>query len=36
MELLSYGENVTVVEPKSFAKEMAESYRAALEKLSEA
>ena len=31
MELLSYGETVKIVEPKRFAKEMREAYRAALE-----
>ena len=30
-EILSYGENVKVIEPKSFAAELKETYRAALE-----
>jgi predicted DNA-binding transcriptional regulator YafY len=32
MELLSYGESVKVIEPKSFAEEMKETHRAALKK----
>jgi len=31
-EILSYGENVKVIEPKHFAEELKETYLAALEK----
>jgi predicted DNA-binding transcriptional regulator YafY len=35
MEILSFGENVKVIEPQDFAEELKETYKAALEKLSE-